>query len=348
MRIAQKSRAAGIHLIIATQRPAPDVLTGAIKANITSRIALNCCCQTDSISLLGTSGAEHLTRNGDMLINMPVAGDSVRAQAAYVSPSQMDGILDGIMKKYEKADTCRELADYIVNAMSSTICEEDSEQTRRIWDFMKDDTFIDATDLAIQRGSVNAGALQRKLSIGYAKAISYLDMMEDLNLVQSEPGSSMRTVTATEDEWEDMKDSFRALFEAFSEQEYDDDGENDEDEDTDSNSIFNTDDYLSMLDDIIKDLEEDDDGEDEPRGEPTPEILEDEAFRRAAEIVLDEGRAVASYLQKKLFIGYISACNLIAAMYDFGIIGDTDTPGVYKPIITREEWLDILKKYNIT
>ncbi len=373
MRLSQKARAVGIHLVLSTQRISHDVLTGAVKANIPARIALSCYSRNDSMNLFDEDGAERLMSNGDMLLRLPAVGDSVRAQGAFVSCAEVSAVLADIGKKYKKAEICKELAEYIEHTRETNRAvrtDMSDECKERVLEYIEDDTFLKAVDLTLKNRTVTSATLQRWLRIGYSKAVSYLDIMEDMGIIASTSKPRGRTALISAEEWNDIKESlltfkkigargsrgedediapldsadipdFSTLFEGLDE----DDGE-DGGEDISPLDSADLPDFSALFESLEADDEED--GTDMPTSEPTPNVLNDDLFKLAVDAVFEDGKAVASLLQKRLFIGYIRAFNLIAAMHDFGIIGDTDTPGVYVPIISREAWLDILKKHNIT
>jgi DNA segregation ATPase FtsK/SpoIIIE-like protein len=366
MRLSQKARAVGIHLVLSTQRTSHDVLTGAVKANIPARIALSCYSRNDSMNLFDEDGAERLMSNGDMLLRLPAIG-SVRAQGAFVSCAGVSAALTDIGKKYKKAEICKELAEYIKETKSTARTDMSDECKERVLEYIEDDTFLKAVDLTLKNRTVTSATLQRWLRIGYSKAVSYLDIMEDMGIIASTSKPSIRTALIGAEEWDDIKGSlltFKKIGARGSRGEDEDIAPLDSADIPDFSTLFegldedDADEDVSPLDSadlpdfsaLLKSLEADDeeDGTDMPTSEPTPNVLNDDLFKLAVNAVFEDGKAVASLLQKRLFIGYIRAFNLIAAMHDFGIIGDMDTPGVYVPIISREEWLDILKKHNIT
>ena len=186
-RLAQMARAAGIHLIIATQRPSVDVITGIIKANIPSRIAFAVSSAIDSRTILDMGGAERLLGRGDMLF-LP-AGESkpVRVQGAFVSDSEVERIVDYCIEQQK--------AQYEEAMIPSDIPEKEfSEGT--------DDYYDEAVALVIEHGSASVSMLQRKFRIGYSRAARIVDQMEERGVVGPSEGSKPRQVLLSRMEYE--------------------------------------------------------------------------------------------------------------------------------------------------
>jgi len=181
-RLAQMARAAGIHLIIATQRPSVDVITGIIKANIPSRIAFSVSSQTDSRTILDSGGAEKLLGRGDMLY-MPVGTSKpTRVQGAFLSDEEVEKIVDHCIEQQK--------AVYQENM----IPEEPSEVTSDV----DDDLYDDAVRMIIEMQSASVSMLQRRFRIGYTRAARLIDAMEDRGIVGPYEGSKPRTVLISE------------------------------------------------------------------------------------------------------------------------------------------------------
>ena len=206
MLIAQKARAAGIHLVIGTQRPSVDVITGVIKANIPTRIACKVASGIDSRTILEKTGAEKLIGKGDMLFAIP-GKEPKRVQGAFVSESETESIVEFI-----KAQVKGELYDE--SAMeemkrAAQKCDKNKNDDSMDDDddggfgggYLHDRKFLNAVELAIRNGSVATSFLQRKLHIGYGKAAQYIDIMEDLGVVGEKNGSKARDVLIRMDEW---------------------------------------------------------------------------------------------------------------------------------------------------
>ncbi|MFD1360392.1 FtsK/SpoIIIE family DNA translocase [Lentibacillus salinarum] len=177
-RLAQMARAAGIHLILATQRPSVDVITGVIKANIPSRIAFSVSSATDSRTILDTGGAEKLLGRGDMLF-MPVGSSKpTRVQGAFLSDEEVERIVDHCVDQ-QKASYQEEM-----------IPEEPSESASEV----DDELYDEAVQLITQMQSASVSMLQRRFRIGYTRAARLIDAMEDHGIVGPYEGSKPRTV----------------------------------------------------------------------------------------------------------------------------------------------------------
>ena len=204
MRIAQKARAAGIHLIIGTQRPSVQIITGAIKANIPSRICLKVTSQVDSRTVLDLSGAENLLAKGDMLYWPVNMSQPMRAQCAYISDSDVIKLVGEAKEKHPDACVRADVETYIADFKSkytskhSLAYVEDDEDDGG---YYNDQRFLDAVELAIRSGKVSTSLLQRKLSIGYGKAAKYIDAMQDIGIVSEPKGQKPRDVLLTMEEW---------------------------------------------------------------------------------------------------------------------------------------------------
>ncbi|HEY8450261.1 MAG TPA: DNA translocase FtsK [Bacillota bacterium] len=192
-RLAQMARAAGIHLIVATQRPSVDVITGVIKANIPSRIAFAVSSQTDSRVILDMAGAEKLVGKGDMLFSPMGASKPIRVQGVYVSEAELEALLDFI--RGQQAPTYDEGVLAATEQAGSEPIEGD------------DDLFPEAVRLVVEAGQASVSLLQRRLRIGYTRAGRLIDMMEERGFVGPHQGSKPRDVRLTMEE-------YRRLFES--------------------------------------------------------------------------------------------------------------------------------------
>ena len=181
-RLAQMARAAGIHLIIATQRPSVDVITGVIKANIPSRIAFSVSSQTDSRTILDSGGAEKLLGRGDMLF-MPV-GDSkpTRVQGAFLSDNEVERVVDHCVEQ-QKATYQEDMIPEDTNEVKSEV---------------DDEIYEDAVQLVVEMQTASVSMLQRRFRIGYTRAARLIDAMEDRGVVGPYEGSKPRTVLITQ------------------------------------------------------------------------------------------------------------------------------------------------------
>jgi S-DNA-T family DNA segregation ATPase FtsK/SpoIIIE len=194
-RLAQMARAAGMHLVIATQRPSVDVVTGLIKANIPSRIALAVSSQVDSRTILDTGGAEKLLGNGDMLFSPVGAQKPVRIQGAFVSDSEIESVVEFIKESQEPGYN-KEIAEEIEkNAVSEQ--KDSGTSTNPDMDPMLDD----AVKCVIEAGQASTSFLQRRLRLGYAHAGRIVDQMEQMGLIGPHEGSKPRKVLVTYQQW---------------------------------------------------------------------------------------------------------------------------------------------------
>lgn len=200
-RLAQKSRAAGIYLIISTQRPDVSIVTGILKANIPARICLRTASYIDSRVVLDVGGAERLLGRGDMLISLPGEVKPQRVQGAYISEAEMAQIIEP--KKAEKASInegllhSMEMGKKLVSKRSGENKNEPEEE----YSFLEDPQFLEAVDVALTQGQVSTALLQRRLSIGFGKAARYIDAMEAMGIVSEKCGAKPRVVLLTREEW---------------------------------------------------------------------------------------------------------------------------------------------------
>lgn len=181
-RLAQMARAAGIHLIIATQRPSVDVITGVIKANIPSRIAFSVSSQTDSRTILDSGGAEKLLGRGDMLFIPVGASKPTRIQGAFLSDEEVEKVVGHCVEQQK--------AHYQDDMIPDDVEVNNSKP--------EDELFDDAVKLIIEMQSASVSMLQRRFRIGYTRAARLIDMMEDRGIVGPYEGSKPRTVLVTE------------------------------------------------------------------------------------------------------------------------------------------------------
>ena len=180
IRLAQMARAAGIHMIIATQRPSVDVITGIIKANVPSRLAFAVSSGTDSRTILDSNGAEKLLGRGDMLFQPMGKNKPVRVQGAYISDSEVERITEFIKDQQD--------AEYDETIMVS---EEDTSDAAQL---SEDEYFEDAVELIKGAETVSISHLQRKFRIGYNRAARLIDDLEAVGYVGPQDGSKPRQV----------------------------------------------------------------------------------------------------------------------------------------------------------
>ena len=188
-RLAQKARAAGMHLIVATQRPSVDVVTGLIKANIPSRIAFSVASQFDSRTILDMAGAEKLLGKGDMLFSPVGSTKPYRVQGPYISEKEIDKIIKFVKKEGGNPDYDEELRNAIENADKKTSKEPQDELTE------------DAIAFIFKSKQASVSMLQRRFRIGYNRAARIIDEIEEKGIIGPSDGSRPRQLLMTEDEY---------------------------------------------------------------------------------------------------------------------------------------------------
>lgn len=190
-RIAQKARACGIHLIVATQRPSVDVITGLIKANIPTRIAFSVSSQVDSRTIIDISGAEKLLGRGDMLFLENGSSKPVRLQGTFVSDEEIDLVV-GHVREQREPDYLFEQEELLKKAQ---VTEEE------------DELFYEACEFIIEQGLASTSSLQRRFKIGYNRAARLMDMLESNGFITSANGSKPREVLITVADLESLQDT---------------------------------------------------------------------------------------------------------------------------------------------
>ena len=203
-RIAQKARAAGIHLIVATQRPSVDVITGLIKANIPSRIAFAVSSQIDSRTILDSGGAEKLLGNGDMLFLPVGASKPVRVQGTFVTDEEIGAVLSFIKStstaQYDEEMIAEMERRAVAEKGSKKGGDEDGDGGGAL-----DAMFEQAVECVIDAGQASTSLLQRRCKLGYARAARIMDQMEQEKIIGPYEGAKPRTVLVTKAEWEERK-----------------------------------------------------------------------------------------------------------------------------------------------
>ncbi len=205
-RLAQMARAAGMHMVIATQRPSVDVITGLIKANIPSRLALTVASAVDSRTILDTGGAERLLGYGDMLF-MPVGQSKPRrVQGCFVTNQEVERIIDFLKTSEEPREYSKEITDEIeklaaaTGRASSKAASEEDDGADDDWD----EALPQAIEIAVDAGQISTSMLQRKLRFGYARAGRIIDQMETRGIIGPSEGSKPRKVLLTRQQWIEM------------------------------------------------------------------------------------------------------------------------------------------------
>ena len=201
-RLAQKARAAGMHLIIATQRPSVDVITGIIKANIPSRIAFAVSSQVDSRTILDQVGAEKLLGKGDMLYYPTGAAKPTRIQGAFVSDEEVEKIVS-FVKTNGEATYNEDILDSIEK--SGKTDKEIQDTNSKDPDDNTDEHLMEAIDLVVETGQASTSFIQRKFNVGYARAGRIIDQMEERGIISGYQGSKPRQVLMSKERWEELK-----------------------------------------------------------------------------------------------------------------------------------------------
>ena len=204
MRIAQKARAAGIHMIICTQRPSVNVITGVIKANIPTRLSCKLSSNVDSRTLLDMGGAEKLLGRGDALFAPMGYPKPYRIQCAYVSDDEVEAVTDHIKNTAGEAVYDPNVLAFVeaeANKLKKPSARSSEAEEPSAEGYLNDRQFLDAVEVAVNTRKISTSLIQRKLSIGYGKAAKFIDIMEDMGIVGEANGQRPREVLLTPDEW---------------------------------------------------------------------------------------------------------------------------------------------------
>ncbi len=196
-RLAQKARAAGIHLVLATQRPSVDVITGIIKANIPSRISFAVSSQIDSRTILDMSGAEKLLGKGDMLFYPVGSAKPQRVQGAFVSDEEVERLLDFIRSQGQQMEENQEIIEYTENAVMEAEDGKKGATKEKI-----DELLGDAIELVMSSGQASTSSIQRRFRIGYTRAARLIDTMEEMKIIGPSLGSKPREILVSSEEAE--------------------------------------------------------------------------------------------------------------------------------------------------
>lgn len=197
IRLAQMSRAIGIHLILATQRPSVDVITGLIKANIPTRIAFSVASLVDSKTILDASGAEKLLGQGDMLFSTAELAKPKRIQGAYLSDNEINDVVNYIKDKSGAAEYLEGITDrQKVGGVAGVGLDGNHGD--------EDELFEEAKEIIVRAGKASTSMLQRRLSIGYGRAAKILDMLEEARIIGPSNGSKPREVLLSQEEYDEQ------------------------------------------------------------------------------------------------------------------------------------------------
>ena len=198
-RLAQKARAAGMHLVIATQRPSVDVITGIIKANIPSRISFAVSSQVDSRTILVMAGAEKLLGKGDMLFYPAGAAKPTRVQGAFISDKEVEKVVD-FVKANGEATYNDDILEQIEKANSTDKEIEEQEN-----DDDTDPLLMEAIEVVVETGQASTSFIQRRFKVGYARAGRIIDQMEERGIISGFQGSKPREVLMSKERWQELK-----------------------------------------------------------------------------------------------------------------------------------------------
>ena len=205
-RVAQMGRAAGVHLVIATQRPSADVITGLMKANIPSRIAFAVASSLESRIILDTTGAEKLVGKGDMLYAPLGEGKPTRVQGCFISPEEIEAVV-AYVKETGEANYSQE----VIAQIEQSVQEKDNKGTKGAGsaadaeDSDEDELLPAAVDVVLETGQASVSMLQRRLKLGYSRAARLVDQMEDRGIVGPFEGSKPRQLLITRAQWDEMR-----------------------------------------------------------------------------------------------------------------------------------------------
>ena len=207
-RVAQMGRAAGMHLVIATQRPSSDVITGLMKANIPSRIAFAVASSLESRIILDTTGAEKLVGKGDMLYAPLGAGKPTRVQGCFITPEEIERVVDYV-KQSGEAEYSQDVMDKIEQAVKEKEKEKGGGKSagapEPAGESPDDELLSAAVDVVLETGQASVSMLQRRLKLGYARAARLVDQMEERGYVGPFEGSKPRQLLIDKAKWQELK-----------------------------------------------------------------------------------------------------------------------------------------------
>jgi S-DNA-T family DNA segregation ATPase FtsK/SpoIIIE len=195
IRLAQKSRAVGIHLVLATQKPTVDVITGLIKSNLPARIAFQVSSRVDSRVVLDELGAEKLLGHGDMLYLAPGTSHLTRAQGTFVSDEEVSRVIEFYSDR--EPQYCDEIARATTGPAKGNKTGGEPRE--------RDDLYEQACEIVIREGRGSVSLLQRALGVGYGRGARMIDWMAEDGLVGNYNGSQAREVLVTLEQWEEMR-----------------------------------------------------------------------------------------------------------------------------------------------
>ncbi len=201
-RLAQKARAAGMHLILGTQRPSVNIVTGIIKSNVPSRIACKMASQVDSRTVIDTAGAEKLIGRGDMLFAPVGIAKPQRLQGAFVSDSEVEAVTTFIRKCMGAPEYQKDIIEKIEREAQNIGSKHSSDESFDVSDTgEEDELLLPAIEFAFEQGKVSTSLFQRKLSIGYGRAAKIIDRMQAMGICSAAEGNKPRTLLMTKEEY---------------------------------------------------------------------------------------------------------------------------------------------------
>ena len=362
--LAQKARAAGIHLIISTQRPDVNVLTGTIRANIPARISFRVPSYIDSRTIIERTGAQTLLSGGDMLHTSSSLG-LARIQGAYVSHEEVKKVISFIKSQTQGESYDEEVMTRILSEAKKigNKCSDDyafyNEHNNKseINSPLNDIQFLSAVDVALSQGQISTALLQRRLCIGFGKAARYIDLMEGMGIISPKNGAKPRNVLITRDEWVDR-------FTRMAIDEDDNDASDiGADEDFDINDLFNDEDHSSKssktLGESAKRIIQIMDASDENSTRKSPSYetvasmikivaigtdVDVDKFMEAINHAVYTGTVSTAMLQRKMSIGFGKAAKFIDLMEEMGIASKKSGVNPREVLMTERVWRDVLKK----
>ena len=191
-----------MHLIVASQRPSADVITGIMKANIPSRIAFAVASQIESRIILDQTGAEKLIGRGDMLYNPLGAQKPMRVQGCFITSKEVEAVID-FVKQSGAPEYSQEIMDHIERQAENP--QNGASASQGDGDEGDDPMLMEAISVAVDEGRISTSMLQRRLKLGYARAARLIDIMEERGIVGPFEGSKPRSVSLTKDQWSEMQ-----------------------------------------------------------------------------------------------------------------------------------------------
>lgn len=368
--LAQKARAAGIHLIISTQRPDVNVLTGTIRANIPARISFRVPSYIDSRTIIERTGAQTLLSGGDMLHTSSSLG-LARIQGAYVSHEEVKKVIGFIKSQTQGESYDEEVMTRILSEAKKigNKCSDDyafdNEHNNKseINGPLNDIQFLSAVDVALSQGQISTALLQRKLSIGFGKAARFIDLMEGMGIISPKNGAKPRNVLITRDEWVDR---FTRMAIDEDDNEASDIGADEDSkllEDFDINDLFNGEDHSSKssktLGESAKRIIQIMDASDENSTKKSPSYetvasmikivaigtdVDVDKFMEAINHAVYTGTVSTAMLQRKMGIGFGKAAKFIDLMEEMGIASKKSGINPREVLMSERVWRDVLKK----